>query len=45
MAGGALPLNWGMSELLAYGTLLHEGYPLDLLDGILGEEHFRIDMR
>ena len=28
MAGGALPLNWGMSELLAYGTLLHEGYPI-----------------
>ena len=31
MAGGALPLNWGMSELLAYGTLLHEGYPLSLI--------------
>ncbi|MBV1932143.1 MAG: 2-oxoglutarate dehydrogenase E1 component, partial [Porticoccaceae bacterium] len=26
MAGGALPLNWGMAELLAYGTLLEDGY-------------------
>ena len=26
MAGGALPLNWGMAELLAYGTLLEQGY-------------------
>jgi 2-oxoglutarate dehydrogenase E1 component len=28
MAGGALPLNWGMAELLAYGSLLKEGYPI-----------------
>jgi 2-oxoglutarate dehydrogenase E1 component len=28
MAGGALPLNWGMSELLAYGTLIHQGFPI-----------------
>jgi len=28
MAGGALPINWGMAELLAYGTLLEQGYPI-----------------
>ena len=28
MAGGALPLNWGMSELLAYGTLIQQGFPI-----------------
>ncbi len=26
MGGGALPLNWGMAEILAYGTLLEQGY-------------------
>lgn len=26
MAAGALPLNWGTAELLAYGTLLEQGY-------------------
>ncbi len=30
MAGGALPLNWGMAELLAYGSLLEEGYSIRL---------------
>ncbi|MGK2914460.1 MAG: 2-oxoglutarate dehydrogenase E1 component [Porticoccaceae bacterium] len=30
MAGGALPLNWGMAELLAYGTLLEQGYHIRL---------------
>lgn len=30
MAGGALPLNWGMAETLAYGTLLEEGYMVRL---------------
>ncbi|MFA5632044.1 MAG: 2-oxoglutarate dehydrogenase E1 component [Porticoccaceae bacterium] len=28
MAGGALPINWGMAELLAYGSLLEQGYPV-----------------
>jgi 2-oxoglutarate dehydrogenase E1 component len=30
MAGGALPLNWGMAELLAYATLLEQGYQIRL---------------
>lgn len=30
MAGGALPINWGMAELLAYGSLLKEGFRLRL---------------
>ena len=30
MAGGALPLNWGMAELLAYATLLEQGFPIRL---------------
>ena len=30
MASGGLPLNWGMAELLAYATLLDEGYMVRL---------------
>ena len=30
MAGGALPINWGMAELLAYGSLLEDGYAIRL---------------
>jgi len=44
MIGGALPLNWGMAELLAYGTLLHEGYPIrftgqDIRRGTFSHRH------
>src|SRR3990167_6077926 len=30
MAEGELPLNWGYAEILAYATLLDEGYPIRL---------------
>ncbi len=28
MAAGELPLNWGMAELLSYGSLIEQGYPI-----------------
>lgn len=28
IAEGRKPVDWAMGELLAYGTLLHEGYPV-----------------
>lgn len=30
MAAGAMPVNWGMAEVMAYGTLIHQGYPVRL---------------
>lgn len=28
MASGALPIDWGFAEIMAYATLLEEGYPV-----------------
>ncbi|MFT7267442.1 MAG: 2-oxoglutarate dehydrogenase E1 component [Porticoccus sp.] len=44
MARGALALNWGMAELLAYATLLEEGYPIrmtgqDIARGTFSHRH------
>jgi 2-oxoglutarate dehydrogenase E1 component len=30
MAAGALPVDWGCAETLAFATLLHDGYPIRL---------------
>ncbi|UTW45851.1 2-oxoglutarate dehydrogenase E1 component [bacterium SCSIO 12696] len=40
MAGGALPLNWGMAELLAYATLLEEGYQVRMTGQDIGRGTF-----
>jgi len=40
MAGGALALSWGMAELLAYGTLLEEGYPVRMTGQDIGRGTF-----
>ncbi len=40
MAGGAMPLNWGMAEVLAYATLLDQGYPVRLTGQDVGRGTF-----
>ena len=30
MAAGAMPVNWGMAEVMAYATLVQQGYPVRL---------------
>jgi 2-oxoglutarate dehydrogenase E1 component len=30
MTAGAMPINWGYAEVMAYATLLHQGYPVRL---------------
>ncbi|MFL0797345.1 MAG: 2-oxoglutarate dehydrogenase E1 component [Cellvibrionaceae bacterium] len=40
MAGGALPINWGMAETLAYSSLLTEGFPIRLTGQDVGRGTF-----
>lgn len=40
MAGGALPINWGMAETLAYATLLKQGYMIRLTGQDIGRGTF-----
>ncbi|WP_027330810.1 2-oxoglutarate dehydrogenase E1 component [Marinimicrobium agarilyticum] len=40
MAGGALPINWGMGETLAYATLLDQGYGVRLTGQDIGRGTF-----
>jgi 2-oxoglutarate dehydrogenase E1 component len=40
MAGGALPVNWGMAEVLAYATMLEAGHPVRLTGQDVGRGTF-----
>jgi 2-oxoglutarate dehydrogenase E1 component len=40
MAAGAMPMNWGFAENLAYATLLHQGYPIRLTGQDVGRGTF-----
>jgi len=47
MATGEVPLNWGFAELLAYASLLQEGYPVRLTGedcgrGTFSHRHARV---
>jgi 2-oxoglutarate dehydrogenase E1 component len=40
MAGGAMEVNWGMAETMAYATLLDAGYPIRLTGQDVGRGTF-----
>lgn len=40
MAGGALPINWGFAETLAYGTLIEQGYMVRMTGQDVGRGTF-----
>jgi 2-oxoglutarate dehydrogenase E1 component len=40
MAAGALPVNWGFAETMAYASLLQEGYPVRLTGQDVGRGTF-----
>ncbi len=40
MAGGALPINWGMAETMAYATLLKDGFRVRLTGQDVGRGTF-----
>ena len=40
MAAGALPINWGFAEILAYATLLEQGYKIRMTGQDIGRGTF-----
>jgi 2-oxoglutarate dehydrogenase E1 component len=40
MTAGALPINWGYGEVMAYATLLDEGHPVRLTGQDVGRGTF-----